>query len=76
MLEKEEINQRCHRLRKLALFELDLNHAKCILVGRRLTHFLSDSGLLPSMQYELVHDKQRLSAVLKKVLCHDSLCLT
>jgi hypothetical protein len=59
MLEKEENNPRCHRLRKLALFELDLNHAKCILIGRRLTHFLSDSGLLPSMQYESVHGKQR-----------------
>jgi hypothetical protein len=49
MLEKEANNPRCHRLRILALFESDLNHAKCLIIGRHLLHHLNDQGMLPSM---------------------------
>jgi hypothetical protein len=76
MLEKEENNPRCHRLRILALFESDLNHAKKIIIGRRLLHHMNDHDMLPSMQHGSVPGKICLSAVLKKVLSHDHLKLT
>jgi hypothetical protein len=76
MLEKEENNPRCHRLCILALFESDLNHAKRIFIGRRLLHHMNDHGMLPEMQHGSVPGKHCISAVLKKVLCHDHLQLT
>jgi hypothetical protein len=76
MLEKEENNPRCHCLRILALFESDLNHAKRIIIGHRLLHHMNDHGLLPEMQHGSVPGKHCISAVLKKVLCHDHLRLT
>ncbi|MFO0446277.1 MAG: hypothetical protein ACK51L_01300, partial [bacterium] len=76
MLEKEPNNPRCHRLRILALFESDLNHAKRVIIGRRLLHHLNDMGLLPTMQHGSVPGKHCLSAVLKKILSHDYLRVT
>jgi hypothetical protein len=76
MLEKEEGNSRCHRLRIIALFESDLNQAKRILIGRRLTHHLADTNMTPDMQFGSVPGKQCHSAVLKKVLSHDHVRLT
>jgi hypothetical protein len=76
MLEKEANNPRCHRLRILALFESDLNHAKRIIIGRRLLHHMNDKGMLPSMQHGLVPGKHCLSAALKKVFSHDYIRLT
>jgi hypothetical protein len=60
----------------LALFESDLNHAKKVIIGRQLLHHMNDSGMLPVMQHGLVPGRQCISAVIKKVLCHDHLCLT
>jgi hypothetical protein len=62
MLEKEEGNSQCHRLRILALFETDFNQAKRILIGRRLTHHLADTNMISNMQYGSVPGKQCLSA--------------
>jgi hypothetical protein len=76
MLEKEAGNPRCHWLRILVLFESDLNHANKILIGRKLLHHMHDFGLLPDMQHGSVPGKHCLSAVLKKVLSHDHLCIT
>jgi hypothetical protein len=76
MLEKEANNPRCHRLRILALFESDLNHAKRIIIGQRLLHHMKDNGMLPTMQHGSVPGKHCLSAVLKKVFSHDYLRLT
>jgi hypothetical protein len=76
MLEKEAGNLRCHWLRILALFESNLNHAKWIIIACKLLHHMHDFGLLPDMHYGLVPGKHCLSAVLKKVLCHDHLRLT
>jgi hypothetical protein len=76
MLENEKNNPRCHRLRILALFESDLNHAKRIIIGRRLLRHMNDNEILPPMQHGSVPGKHCLSAVLKKVLCHDYLRLT
>jgi len=76
MLEKEANNPRCHRLRILALFESDFNHAKRVIIGRRLLHHMKDQGMLPGMQHGSVPGKHCLSAVLKKVLSHDHLRLT
>jgi hypothetical protein len=76
MLEKEANNPRHHRLRILALFESDLNHAKRVIIGRRLLHHMKDMDLLPSMQHGSVPGKHCISAVLKKVLSHDYLRLT
>lgn len=76
MLEKDQDNPRCHRLRILALFESDLNHAKRIIIGRKLLHHMNDNTMIPEMQYGSVPGKHCLSAVLKKVLCHDHLRLT
>jgi len=76
MLEKEEGNSRCHCLRIIALFESDLNQAKRILIGRRLTHHLADTNMIPDMQFGSVPGKQCHSAVRKKVLSHDHVRLT
>jgi hypothetical protein len=76
MLEKEQNNPRCHRLRILALFETDLNQAKRIIIGRNLLHHMNDHSMIPAMQYGSVPGKHCLSAVLKKVLSHDHLRLT
>jgi len=76
MLEKEAGNPRCHWLRILALFESDLNHAKKIVIGRKLLHHMHNFRLLPDMQHGSVPGKHCLSAVLKKVLSHDHLCIT
>jgi hypothetical protein len=76
MLEKEGNKPRCHRLRILALFESDLNHAKRIIIGHRLLHHMNDNGMLPQMQHGSVPGKHCLSAVLKKVFSHDYIRLT
>jgi len=76
MLEKEQNNPRCHRLRILALFESDLNHAKRVIIGRKLLHHMNDHNILPDMQYGSVPGKHCISAVLKKILCHDHLRVT
>jgi hypothetical protein len=76
MLCKEDGNARCHRLRIIPLFESYLNQAKLILIGRKLTHHLEDSKLLPSMQFGSRPGQQCQSAVLQKVLSQDSARLT
>jgi len=76
MLEKEVNNPRCHRLRILALFESDLNHAKRIIIGHRLLHHMNDHSMIPQMQHGSVPGKHCLSAVLKKVFSHDYIRLT
>jgi hypothetical protein len=76
MLEKEPKYPRCHRLHILALFESDLNHAKRIIIGRRLLHHMNDQNMLPPMQHGSVPGKHCLSAFLKKILSHDHLRLT
>jgi hypothetical protein len=62
MLEKEEGNSRCHRLRIKALFESDFNQAKRVLIGRRLTHHLADTKMISDMQYGSVPGKQSLKS--------------
>jgi hypothetical protein len=64
MLQKEEGNARSHRLHIIALFESDLNQAKQILLGRKLSHHLEDENLLTSMQYGSQPGQQYQSAVL------------
>jgi len=76
MLEKEQGNSRCHRLRILALFESDFNQAKRIVIGRRLMHHLEDFDMLSPMQDGSRPGRQCISAVLKKVLAHDYVRLT
>jgi hypothetical protein len=76
MLEKEPNNPRCHRLHILALFESNLNHAKRVIIGYRLLHHMNDKAMLPAMQYGSVPGKHCISAVIKKVLCHDHLRVT
>jgi hypothetical protein len=76
MLEKTAGDSRCHRLRIIALFKSDLNHAKRILIGRKLLHFIEDNHMLSDMQLGSRPGKRCISAVLKKVLAHDYLCLT
>ena len=71
MLEKTPGDSRSHRLRIIALFESDLNHAKRVLIGRCILHLMEDFKILPSMQFGSKHGQRRTSAVLKKVLCHD-----
>jgi hypothetical protein len=75
MLEKNPGDSRCNRLRIIALFESDLNHAKRVLIGRRLMHFLEDKKMLPEMQFGSRPRKGYPSAVLRKVLSHDYVCL-
>jgi hypothetical protein len=76
MLHKEEGNFRCHRLRIIALFESDLNQAKRIIIGRKLSHHLEDTNVIGEMQYGSRPGKQCQSAVLHKVLLHDISHLT
>jgi hypothetical protein len=76
MLEKEPGNARCHRLCILALFESDFNQAKCIIIGRRVTHHLEDTKMIPAMQFGSRPGRQCPSAVLSKVLQHDIIRLT
>jgi len=76
MLQKDTGNSCCHRLRIIALFESDLNQAKRILIGRRLSHLLEDNTMLPEMQQGSRPGKQCLRAVLKKVLSHDIIRMT
>jgi hypothetical protein len=45
MLEKDAGSARCHQLRILALFESDFNHAKRILIARKVGHHLEDHNL-------------------------------
>jgi hypothetical protein len=71
MLEKEQGNTRCHRLRILALFESDFNQAKRIIIGRRVSHHLEDNNMISNMQFGSRPGKQCPSAVLSKVLQHD-----
>ena len=71
MLEKTLGDSRCHRLWIIALFESDLNHAKRILIGRQLSHLLEDKQMLNDMQFRSRPGKRCISAVLKKILCHD-----
>jgi hypothetical protein len=75
MLEKSSGDSRCHRLRIIALFESDLNHAKRILIGRRVSHFLEDKQMLSDMQFGSRPGRRCISAVLKKVLAHDQIRL-
>jgi hypothetical protein len=70
MLQKEQNNSRCHRRRIIALFESDLNQAKRILIGRKLSHHLEDNNLLSSMQFGSHPGQQCQSALLQKVLSH------
>jgi hypothetical protein len=76
MLPKDPGNARCHRLRIIALFESDFNYAKRIIMGRRISHHISDANLLPSMQYGSLPGHQCLSAALNKVLMHDYVHVT
>jgi hypothetical protein len=76
MLEKEQGNSRCHRLRILALFESDFNQAKRIVIGRRLAHHLEDFNMISPMQDGSRPGRQCISAVLKKVMAHDYVRLT
>jgi hypothetical protein len=75
MLEKTAGDSRCHRLRIIALFESDLNHAKRILIGRKISHLIEDNRLLSDMQLGSRPGKNCISAVLKKVLEHDHIRL-
>jgi hypothetical protein len=52
------------------------NHAKKILMGRKIAHHITDANLLPSMQYGSLPGRQCLSASLNKVLMHDYVNLT
>ncbi len=70
MLQKEANNSRCHRLQVIALFKSDLNQAKCILIGCKLSHHLEDNKLLPSMQFGSRPGQECQSAVLHKVISH------
>jgi hypothetical protein len=70
MLEKSA-DSRCHRLRIIALFESDLNHAKHILIGRRISHLIEDKEMLSEMQFGSRPGKRCMSAVLRKILQHD-----
>jgi len=76
MLEKDEGNPRCHRLRILALFEGDFNQAKRIILARRLSHHVEDHNLVPHMQFGSRPGKNCHSAVLQKVLSHDIVRIT
>jgi hypothetical protein len=62
---------RCYRLRIIALFESDLNHAKHILIGHKVAHLLEDRSMLSGMQFGSWPGRRCISAVLKKVLQHD-----
>jgi len=73
MLEKDIGNPRCHRLRIIALFESDFNQAKWLIIGRKLLHHMDDTSLAPTMQFGSRPGKQCPSAVLKKVLAHDTI---
>ncbi len=75
ILEKTAGDACCHRLRIIALFESDLNHAKRISIGRKVSHFLEDQKMLTEMQYGSRPGKRCISAVLKKVLQHDHIRL-
>jgi hypothetical protein len=75
MLEKTAGDSCCHRLRIIALFESDLNHAKRIIIGRKLSHFLEDNQMLMDMQFGSRPGRRCISAVLKKVLEHDHIRL-
>jgi hypothetical protein len=76
MLEKEQGNSRCQRLRILALFESDFNQAKRLVIGRKLMHHLEDFEMLSSMQDGSRPGRQCISAVIKKVLSQDYMWLT
>jgi hypothetical protein len=75
MLKKSPGDSRYHRLRIIALFKSDFNHATWILIGRRLTHALEDHKMLPAMQFGSRPGRRCISAVLQKVLQHDHICL-
>jgi hypothetical protein len=51
MLEKTLGDSRSHRLRIIALFESDLNHDKCVLIGQKIAHLLEDEKMLHGMQF-------------------------
>jgi len=76
MLEKEPGNSHCHRLHIIALFQSDLNQAKQIIIGRRLSRLLEDKSITSKMQQGSLPGRQCVSAVLQKVLSHDILRLT
>lgn len=66
MLEKTSGDSQCHCLWIIALFESDLNHAKRILIGRKIMHLLEDNHMLTDMQFGSRPGKRCTSAVLKK----------
>jgi hypothetical protein len=49
MLKKTPGDSSCHWLGIIAFFESDLNHAKRILMGWKLTHHMEDAKLSPDM---------------------------
>jgi hypothetical protein len=75
MLQNKIGDSRCHCLRIIALFESDFNHAKRILIGRKLLHHMEDKNMLPNIQFGSRPGRRCLSAVLCKVLSHDQIWL-
>lgn len=71
MLQKDAGSTCCNRLWTITLFESDLNQAKRIFIGHKLSHHLDDNNLLTSMQYGSRPGQQCQSAVLHKILSHD-----
>jgi hypothetical protein len=76
MLEKTPGDSRCHRLRIIALFESNLSHAKRILIGHKIAHHLEYNNMILEMQFGSRSGRRCLSAVLKKILCHEHIRLS
>ena len=76
MLEKTPGDSRCHRLRIIALFESNLSHAKRILIGHKIAHHLEYNNMISEMQFGSRSGRRCLSAVLKKILCHEHIRLS
>jgi hypothetical protein len=71
MLQKSPGDSWCHRLQIIDLFESDLNRAKRVLIGRKISHLLEDKGMTTEMQVGSRPGKCCQIAVLEKVLCHN-----
>jgi hypothetical protein len=76
MLEKEPGNSRCNRLRILALFKNDFNQSKWITIARKVSRHIEDQHLVSDMQFGSRPGRNCHSAVLQKVLSHDTVCIT